>query len=114
LEPGLADVTVSCNKDPASATRVILLSLALEADNSPLQAGQKRTLTVRISGSQERVMLEARNLAPAVAELAGGNPARAISSGGPENLAQFPLTGKQHGNILVSIRLLPGAVRSKQ
>jgi hypothetical protein len=59
-------------------------------------------------------MLEARNLAPAVAELAAGNPARAISSGGAENVAQFPLTGKQHGNILVSIRLLPGAVRSKQ
>jgi hypothetical protein len=113
LEPGPADVTVSCNKNPASATRVILLSLSLEADNSPLQAGQHRTLTVRIGGSQERVMLEARNLAPAVADLTGGNPARAISSGGAENVAQFPLTGKQHGNILVSIRLLPGAVRSK-
>jgi O-acetylhomoserine/O-acetylserine sulfhydrylase-like pyridoxal-dependent enzyme len=58
-------------------------------------------------------MLEARNLAPEVAALEGGNPARATSSGGARNLAVFPLTGKQHGNILVSIRLLPGIVRAQ-
>jgi hypothetical protein len=89
------------------------LLLSLEADKSPLQPGQKRTLSVRIAGTQEKVMLDARNLAPGVAELAGGNPARAVSSGGAENVAEFPLSGKQHGNILVSIRLLPGAVRSR-
>jgi len=113
LDPGPADVTVSCNKAPASVARVIFLSLLLEADNSPLQPGQKRTLVVRVGGSQERVMLEARNLAPAVAELSGGNPTRAISNGGANNVASFPLSGKQHGNILVSIRLVPVAVRSK-
>ncbi|HEY6126594.1 MAG TPA: hypothetical protein VIW23_00275 [Candidatus Acidoferrum sp.] len=114
LEPGPADVTVACNKNPASVAHLTFLSLSLDADNSPLQPGQKRILTVRIAGTQEKVMLEARNLAPAVAELAGGNPAKAISSGGAENVATFPLTGKQHGNILVSIHLLPGAVRTKQ
>jgi hypothetical protein len=113
LEPGPAEVSVSCNKGVASWARVTFLSLSLEADNSPLQPGQKRTLSVRISGSQEKVMLEARNLAPEIAELAGGNPARATSNGGGENVAAFPLTGKQHGNILISIRLLPGAVRTK-
>jgi len=30
-----------------------------------------------------------------------------------ENVASFPLTGKQHGNILVSIRLMPWAFRNK-
>jgi hypothetical protein len=113
LDAGLAEVSVSCNKNAASWARVTFLSLSLEADNSPLQPGQKRTLTVRIGGTQEKVTLEARNLAPEVADLAGGNRARATSSGGVENLAQFPLTGKQRGNILVSIRLLPGAVRTK-
>jgi hypothetical protein len=114
LEAGPAEVSVSCNRGAASSARVIFLSLSLQADNSPLQPGQKRTLSVRIAGSQEKVMLEARNLAPDIAELAGGNPARATSSGGPENIAAFPLTGKQRGNILVSIRLLPGAVRTRQ
>jgi hypothetical protein len=114
LEAGPAEISASCNRGAASWARVVFLSLALEADNSPLQPGQKRMLSVRIGGSQEKVMLEARNLAPDIAELAGGNPARATSSGGPENIAAFPLTGKQRGNILVSIRLMPGAVRTKQ
>ncbi len=113
LDAGAADVTVSCNRGPAGAARITLLSLALEADRAPMQPGQKRTLTVRISGSSERVTLEARNLAPAVAELDGGNPAKAVSSGGVGNVAVFPLTGKQHGNVLVSIRLLPGVVRTQ-
>jgi hypothetical protein len=113
LEPGPADVTATCNKGPANLAHLTFLLLSLEADKSPLQPGQKRTLSVRIAGTQEKVMLDARNLAPEVAELAGGNPARAVSSGGAENVAEFPLNGKQHGNILVSIRLLPGAVRSR-
>jgi hypothetical protein len=112
LQPGPVDVTVTCNQGQANLAHLTFLSLLLEADTSPLQPGEKRTLSVRISGSGERVMLEARNLAPEIVELAGGNPAKAISSGGVENVAQFPLTGKQHGNILVSIRLLPGAVRA--
>jgi len=113
LDPGPAEVSVSCNKAEAGRARVVMLALSLEADSSPLQAGQKRTLSVRIEGSAERVTLEARNLAPDVAVLEGGNPARAISSGGSQNTAAFPLTGKQHGNILVSIRLLPGVVRAQ-
>jgi hypothetical protein len=113
LEAGPADLTVACGKNQAGATHLTFLALALQADNSPMQPGQKRTLTVRISGSQEKVALEAHNLASQIAELAGGNPAKAISSGGAENVALFPLTGKQNGNILVSIRLLPGAVRTE-
>jgi hypothetical protein len=113
LQPGPADVTVACNKGPSSAARVIFLSLSLEADTSPMQPGQKRTLTVRIAGTRDRVTLEAHNLAPEIAELAGGNTTKSISSGGAENVATFPLTGKQHGNILVSIRLIPWAVRNK-
>jgi hypothetical protein len=113
LQPGPADVTVACNKGPASAARLTFLSLWLQADTSPMQPGQKRTLSVRIEGTRDKVTLEARNLAPEIAELAGGNPAKALSSGGAENVASFPLTGKQHGNILVSIRLMPWAIRSK-
>jgi hypothetical protein len=113
LDPGPANVSVSCNKGDAGWAHIVFLALALEADSSPLQPGQKRTLAVHITGTEERVSLEARNLAPDVASLDAGNPARATSSGGTQNTAVFPLTGKQHGNILVSIRLLPGAVRTQ-
>src|SRR5262245_30534200 len=113
LAPGPAEVSVSCNKAAAGWARVVFLELALEADTSALKPGEKRMLTVRISGTAERVALEARNLAPNIAELAGGDPARATSSGGAPNTAAFPLTGKQRGNILVSIRLLSGVVRGE-
>jgi hypothetical protein len=113
LPPGPADVTVACNQGPSNAARVVFLSLSLQADTSPMQPGQKRTLTVRIEGTRDKVTLEAHNLAPEIAELAGGNTAKAVSSGGAENVATFALAGKQHGNILVSIRLIAWAVRSK-
>ena len=113
LDAGPAEVSVSCNKAEGGWAKIVFLELALEADKSALKPGEKRTLAVRISGTVERVALEARNLAPNVADLAGGNPARATSSGGAQNTAVFPLTGKQRGNILVSIRLLPGIVRSQ-
>src|SRR5215831_3844851 len=113
LDAGPAEVSVSCNKAEAGWARVIFLELGLEADASKLKPGEKRTLTVRVTGTTERVGLEARNLAPEVAELAGGNPARATSSGGAQNIAAFPLTGRQRGKILVSIRLLPGLVRGQ-
>jgi len=113
LDAGAAEVRVSCNKAESGWAKVVFLELGLEADTSALKPGEKRTLTVRINGTTERVALEARNLAPNVAELTGGNPARATSSGGAQNTAVFPLTGKQRGNILVSIRLLPGVVRAQ-
>jgi hypothetical protein len=113
VDPGPAEVSVSCNKANPGWARIAFLSLSLETDSSPLAAGQKRILAVRITGTQEKASLEARNLAPEVSELEGGNPARATSSGGTDNVARFPLTGKRHGNILVSIRLLPGAVRGQ-
>src|SRR5262245_26613209 len=113
LDAGPAEVSVSCNKAEAGWAKVVFLELGLEADASKLKPGEKRTLTVRVSGTTERVGLEARNLAPDVAELAGGNPARATSSGGAQNIATFPLTGRQSGKILVSIRLLPGMVRGQ-
>lgn len=113
LDPGSAEVSVSCNQAEAGWARMVFLELALEADTSTLKPGEKRMLAVRISGTAERVALEARNLAPTIAELAGGDTARATSSGGQQNTAVFPLTGKRRGNILVSIRLLPGIVRGQ-
>jgi hypothetical protein len=107
LEPGPAPVVVSCAKRSASPFSITFLALTLDADSSPLAPGERRTLTVHVSGTGEKVPLEARNLSPAVAELTGGNPARVSSSGGGENAAQFQLTGRERGSFLISLRLLP-------
>jgi hypothetical protein len=45
-------------------------------------------------------------LAPDIAELVGGNPARQSTTGGAENIANFEVIGKKKGSFLISIRLL--------
>jgi hypothetical protein len=106
LEPGEALVQVSCGKRKTPPFSVKFVGLSLEVDSSPLAPGDHRTLTVRVRGTTSKVSLEARNLAPDIAELNGGNPARISSTGGAKNSAQFQLVGKQRGSFVVSIRLL--------
>lgn len=113
LEPGEARVEISCAKSNAQPFTVTFVGLDLEADSLPLKRGEHRALTVRVRGTAEKVSLEARNLAPAVAELAGGNPVRRLSTGGNENVARFEVVGQKTGNFLISIRLVPTLARPK-
>ncbi|HEY2461347.1 MAG TPA: hypothetical protein VGI16_11080 [Candidatus Acidoferrum sp.] len=107
LEAGSASVQIECAKQKALAFSTIFVSLELEANSSPLAPGEHRELTVRVHGTLNRVTLDAVNLSPEVAELVGGSPVRALSSGGSDNVAHFELVGKQHGSFLTSIRLAP-------
>jgi len=106
LQPGPAQVQVTCGQKSSPAFTVVFVSLELEAGNAALAPGEHRKLTVRVKGTTTKVNLEARNLAPEVAELQGGTPVRALSTGGADNFASFELVGKQHGNFVVSIRLM--------
>ena len=107
LPPGPAGVKVSCAKRDASEFTVLFVGLDLQADSSPLKRGEHRTLTVRVSGTTEKISLEARNLAPDVAELVGGNPVRRFSDGAEQNFAKFEVIGRKNGAFLISIRLVP-------
>src|SRR5215472_7454415 len=107
LDPGPAMVKVTCAKRDAPEFTVLFVGLELQADSSPLKRGEHRTLTVRVSGTTERISLEARNLAPDVAELVGGNPVRRLSGGEEENTAKFEIIGRKNGTFLFSIRLVP-------
>jgi hypothetical protein len=60
-----------------------------------------------VRGTTAKIALDAGNLAPEIAELSGGNPVRASSSGGAENLAKFEVMGRKNGSFLISIRLVP-------
>jgi hypothetical protein len=106
LPAGNADIVVSCQKRVSEPFTIRFVELSLEANSAPLSPGDHRTLTVHVRGTPNKIALEARNLAPDIADLAGGNPARISSSGGEDNSAQFQLVGKQRGNFVVSIRLL--------
>ncbi len=107
LDPGPAAVEVSCAKRSAPQFSITFLALTLAADSSPLAPGEHCVLTVHVSGTAAKVPLEARNLSPNVAQLAGGNPANASSSGGAQNTAQFELIGLGRGSFRISVRLLP-------
>lgn len=107
LQNGSAAVQVSCAKRQSEGFSVTFVGLELEADSSPLKPGEHRALTVRVRGTTAKIALEARNLAPEIAELSGGNPVRASSSGGEENLAKFEVLGRKNGSFLISIRLVP-------
>ena len=106
-KPGSVAVEVSCAKRHAQPFSISLVGLELEADSSPLKPGEHRALTVRVRGTGAKVVLEARNLAPKIAELSSGNPARTSSSGGAENLGKFEVVGRNNGSFLISIRLVP-------
>jgi hypothetical protein len=111
LQPGGAAVEISCAKHQSPAFSVTFVGLDLEADSSPLKPGEHRALTVRVRGTTAKIALEAGNLAPEVAELTGGNPVRAYSSGGAENLGKFEVVGRKNGSFLISIRLAPNLAR---
>ena len=107
LLAGSAAVQVSCAKRRSAAFSVTFVGLELEADSSPLKPGEHRAIAVRVRGTTAKIALEAKNLAPEIAELSGGNPVRASSGGGGENLAKFEVLGRKNGSFLISIRLVP-------
>jgi hypothetical protein len=111
LHPGSSAVEVSCAKRQSPSFSITLVGLALEANSSPLKPDEHRTLTVRVRGTTAKITLQARNLAPEIAELSGGNPMRATSGGGAENFARFEVVGRKNGSFLISIRLLPSLER---
>jgi hypothetical protein len=113
LQPGRASVDISCAKRYGPPLEVVFVALSLEADSSPLAPGVHRQLTVRIRGTREKVTLEAKNLAPDIAELQGGNPLQSSSSGGWENAAHFEIVGRQRGSFQISIRLLTSTPRPR-
>ncbi len=110
MNPGPAALSVACSKNAAPPAMIHFVSLALEASTAPLAPNEKRTLRVNVRGTVAKLRLEARNLAPEVAALTGGVTVRAASSGGTDNFASFEVTGRSHGNFLISIRLLPSYV----
>jgi hypothetical protein len=113
LPPGRASVDISCAKRNGPPLEVVFVVLTLEADSSPLAPGVLRRLTVHVRGTTSKVTLEAKNLAPDIAELLGGNPLKASTSGGAENLAHFEVVGRKRGSFLVSIRLLSSTPRAR-
>jgi hypothetical protein len=106
MGPGTAAVEISCAKRQSPPLTVTFVALGLESDSSPMKSGEHRGLAVRVRGTTAKITLEARNLAPEVAELSGGGTVRLSSSGGAENVARFDLIARKNGSFMISIRLV--------
>jgi hypothetical protein len=106
MGPGTAAVEISCAKRQSPPLTVTFVALELESDSSPMKSGEHRGLAVHVRGTTAKIALEARNLAPEVADLSGGNTVRLSSSGGAENVARFDLIARKNGSFMISIRLV--------
>lgn len=106
MDPGPARVQVKCGQKSSEEFTIVFVVLELEARTTTLAPGERRKLVVHVTGSTTKISLEARNLAPEIAELKGGTTARALSSGGKENVATFELEGRKRGSFVISIRLV--------
>lgn len=106
MDPGPARVEVKCGQKGSEEFTIVFVALELEARTTTLAPGERRKLVVHVTGSTTKISLEARNLAPEVADLKGGTTARALSSGGRENVATFELEGRKRGSFVISIRLV--------
>src|SRR5262249_8988568 len=113
VDPGPAPVSITCSGRKVPEFSITFVELVLKADSSPLKRGEHPTLSVRVQGTTEKITLEARNLAPDIAVLSGGNPVQHQSSGGDQNVAQFEVVGQKTGNFLISIRLVPSLAHSQ-
>jgi hypothetical protein len=108
LRTGATKFQLESSGQKTSELPITLVSLALSATSARLEAGERQKLSVEVQGSTERLVIEARNLAPELSELPRGNPLRMVTSGGEKNTAQFEVVGRKAGDFLVSIRLVPG------
>ena len=106
MDPGPARVQVKCGQKSSEEFTVVFVALELDTKSSTLAPGEKRSVIVHVTGSTTKINLEARNLAPEIAELKGGTTVRVQSAGGTDNSATFELQGRQRGNFVISIRLV--------
>jgi hypothetical protein len=109
LAPGAAQLVVEVTGRSPGRVPVTLVALEVSADKAQLAPREKGTLTVRILGTEQRLMVEVRNLTPEVVTVSRGNLHRVVSSGGASNSAVVNLRGKNEGDYSISLRLIPPA-----
>jgi hypothetical protein len=106
---GLTQLLIEVGGRSPGPVPVTLVSLELEAPKTRLAPGEKSKLNVRVYGTDQRLVIEARNLTPEVIELPRGNVQRVSSSGGESNTAEIELKGARVGDFSVSVRVVPSA-----
>jgi len=105
---GPAQLVIEVGGRSPGPVPITLVSLRIVPPENALKPGEKGVLTVRVRGTDQRLVIEARNLTPEVVHLPRGNVLRVTSSGGAVNEALIEMQGVRAGEFSVSVRLVPG------
>lgn len=106
---GPAQLVIEVGGRSPGPVPVTLVSLVVTSAKKQLAPGEKGTLSVRVHGTDQRLVIEARNHTPDVVELPRGNVQRVTSSGGSVNIAEIEMSGLRAGDFSLSARLIPSA-----
>jgi len=108
VKPGPTQLVIEVGGRSPGPVPITLVSLGIVPPENALKPGEKGVLTVRVRGTDQRLVIEARNLAPEVVNLLRGNVLRVTSSGGAVNEVLIEMQGVRAGEFSVSVRLVPG------
>lgn len=116
LPEGTSEFSAESSGQKAGPFPITFVSLEVSSAKHSLAANERGILNVRVRGSSDRLLIEARNLSPEIVALPHGIVQREISSGGPENAARFELEGLRPGPFSISVHLIsppapPGGFR---
>jgi len=103
---GKAQLSVEAGGRSLVRTSVTVVALDVTGPTKPLAAGKKGILAIEVNGTDERVVIEVRNLSPDVVSLPQGNVFEVKTSGGKTNVAKIGLSGVKTGNYAVSAHLV--------
>lgn len=107
--PGATQLLVEVGGRSPGPVPIRLVALELILDRGRLAAGERASLRVRAVGTDEPLVIEARNMTPGIVRLLEGDVQRITTRGGVENLATLPVEGVRPGDYSVSLRLIRSA-----
>ena len=107
--PGSTQLLIEVDGRSPGPVPITLVAFELASEKKQLAPKEKSKLVVRVRGSEQPLELEARNLTPEVAKLAGGNVQRLTTRGGRDNTAMILIEGRRPGNFSLGFRLIPAA-----
>ena len=107
--PGPAQFLLEVDGRSPGPFPIRLVTLELILDQPRLAAGERASLRVRAVGTDEPLVIEARNLTPGVVRLVDGEVQRVTTRGGAENVASLRVEGVRPGDYSVSLRLIRSA-----
>lgn len=107
--PGPAQFLLEVDGRSPGPLPIRLVALELVLDQPRLAAGERASLRVRAVGTDELLVIEARNLTPGVVRLVDGDVQRVTTRGGADNVASLRVEGVRPGDYSVSLRLIRSA-----